>query len=80
MKYLAFTKRQISVHAVEFHTVGFKEIHACYQNASLAGIGKRQQLKAENGKGGLISLPASLNSVHSSTNWFSPSRLGLGQN
>lgn len=73
MKHLTFTKRQISVHGVEFHRVGFNEIHACYQNASLAGIGKKQQLKAENCKVGFISLPASLNSVHSSTNWFSPS-------
>lgn len=73
MKHLTFTKRQISqyhtIHAVKFHRVGFNEIHAFYENASLAGIGKRQQLKAKKWKVGLISLPASLNSVHLTYNF-----------
>lgn len=73
MKLLTFTKRQISqyqtIHAVEFHRVGSNEIHACYENASLAGIGKKQQLEAKKWKVGLILLPASLNSVHSMNNF-----------
>lgn len=66
---MTFTKRQIS----QYHTrVGSNEIHACYENASLAGIEKkkkkRQQLKTKKWNVGLISLPASLNSVHSMNN------------